>query len=273
MTSFLFKKEFPFERLRLVRLTLCAVVITLLMLGPYDNYYVDTAPFLYQPQFPFLWFPNLGVHFWSLKALVLFLALCVSADYLRTLTRPLFALSYLFFSFYVTCFSTTYWITNTHLIFFAFALCFEPYKRNNSPTLAQREFASFLLAFMISYIAVLYLQAGLSKWLAGGFIWFSSGYRIWTETLLLGTPFGKWLTQWPWIFQGMSMGTFVFELMLPFLFFSRRAAPWIALTAFFFHVGTFIVMGISFWFLWAFYPALFFPWQAQQKRSVILDSF
>ena len=155
----------------------------------------------------------------------------------------------------MTCFGTTYWITNTHLNFFTLALCFEPTGKN---TKAQFETASFILAFMIAYIAALYFQAGLSKLLLGGLNWFWEGKRIWTETILLGTPFGKWLTNWPWLFQGMGIGTGVFELILPLFFFFEKTKARCAAIAILFHLSTYIMMGISFWFLWTLYPAIFF---------------
>lgn len=129
--------------------------------------------------------------------------------------------------------------------------------------------ASFLLAFMITYIACLYLQAGVSKCLWGGMDWFTTGKRVWTETCLLGTPFGKWLTQWPLLFQFMSAGTAVVELAVPFLFFFNKTRAVAGLIAILFHLGTFLVMGISFWFLWALYPALLFYRQNEsvQKSS------
>lgn len=258
MKQFLFNQSFPFERLNLVRISLCLLILILLSLGPYDIFYVDTAPWLFKAKSPFPWFPNLGIHFWTLKYSVMLLAMCVTLNYRPLITRPLFAVAFLFLNFYVTCFGTTYWITNTHLNFFTIALCFEPIIKNREYTKAEKEIASFIVAFMITYVAVLYFQAGLSKILLGGWKWFFEGKRIWTETLLLGTPFGKCLTQWIWIFQGMSIGTGIFELILPFFFFFQKTQRLVAAIAILFHLSTFIVMGISFWFLWSLYLALFF---------------
>lgn len=262
MNSFLFGQTDVFERLKALRITICCILFTLITLGPYDSFYVETAPFLFQAKAPFPWFPNLGIHFWTLKYSVLILAACVFMDLYRKITRPLLALSWMFLSYYVTCFGTTYWITNTHLVFFTWALCFEPSMENNTPTVKQKEIGSFILAFSICYIALLYFQAGLSKWLSGGLEWFLEGNRIWTETVLLGTPFGKWLTQWHFPFKLMGIGTGFFELLLPFLLFFNQSRSLFAILAILFHLGTFLVMGISFWFLWALYPALFFtPWK------------
>lgn len=230
------------------------MVIILLLWGPYDGFYVEMAPCLFQGRFPFSWFPNLGVNFWLLKGSVLILASATLFNIYRTWLRPLFALSFLAFNFYVTCFGTSYWITNTHLNIFALLLCLEPFKVTEN----QKSMASWIVAFMTTYVAALYFQAGLSKILLGGWEWFWEGKRIWTETLLLGTPFGKWLTQWPLIFRFMGLGTAFFELCVPFLFFSRKTDRIAAVVAIGFHFMTFLVMGISFWFLWALYPALFF---------------
>lgn len=252
MMDFLFHQSDPFERLAALRVSLGLIVATLLILGPYDSFYVDTAPWLFEAQAPFAWFPNLGAHFWTLKAATILLSLAVAANLWPKVTCPLFALSFLAFNFYITCFHTTYWITNTHLNFFALALACVPFLKP-----ASKEMASFILAFMITYVATLYLQAGVSKCLCGGLEWFTSGKRVFFETLLLGTPFGKFLTQWPGLFQIMSLATAPFELLLPLLFFTK-ARSLAAAIAILFHLTTFAIMGISFWFLWGLYPALFF---------------
>lgn len=227
------------------------MVFMLLLFGPYDGFYVELSPWLYAPQAPFSWLPNLGDHFWTLKYSVMGLA--VLSLFNSRMASILFAGTFLIFNFYVKSFSTTWWITNTHLNFFAIALCFVPEKINKKDS----ECASFLLAFMILYVTALYFQAGVSKLIHGGIGWFFNGHRIWTETLLLGTPFGKWLTQWPQIFTFMSFGTGVFELFVPAFFLIRTKQRYAAFVAILFHAGTFIVMGISFWFLWVLYPALF----------------
>lgn len=229
------------------------IVFFLLLFGPYDDFYVEMAPWLYAPQAPFAWFPNLGVHFWTLKYGVMVLAL-LSSLHLR-FAQILFAMSFLLFNFYVKSFSTTWWITNTHLNFFAFALCFTP---RDPLKKSSQEMASFLISFMTFYIAFIYFQAGISKWIHGGIGWFLDGERIRTETLLLGTSLGKWLTQWPQAFDLAAFGTGIFELLLPPFFLFRNTQRFAAFIAICFHLSTFLVMGISFWFLWFLYPTLFF---------------
>lgn len=249
MSRFLFDQPYAIERLKQTQVALSLIVFLLLLLGPYDDFYVAMSPWFYAPQAPFAWFPNLGVHFWTLKYSVMALAI-LTAFHVRG-ASILFAISFLLFNFYVKSFSTTWWITNTHLNFFAIALCF-------SPRDSKKEIASYLIAFMTLYVAILYFQAGLSKVLHGGLGWFFNGDRIRTETLLLGTTFGKWLTQWPGVFDLFAFGTGIFELCLPTLFFFRSTQRWIAWIAIGFHLSTFLIMGISFWFLWFLYPTLFF---------------
>lgn len=67
MNAFLFHQNTPFERLRLVQISLSIIVTILLLFGPYDDFYVQLSPWLYEPQFPFYWFPDLGSYFWALK--------------------------------------------------------------------------------------------------------------------------------------------------------------------------------------------------------------
>jgi hypothetical protein len=253
MNRFLFDQPNPFERLKQTQVALSLMVFLLLLLGPYDDFYVEMAPWLYSPQMPFAWFPRLDAHFWTLKYSVMVLAL-LSTMKLR-IAQILFAICFLLFNFYIKSFGTTWWITNTHLNFFAIALCLTP---RNSKKKSSQEFASFLIAFMTLYIAILYFQAGLSKLIHGGLGWFLDGERIRTETILLGTSFGKWLTQWPRLFNGAAFGTGLFELLLPPFFLLRNTQRFAALIAIGFHLSTFLVMGISFWFLWFLYPTLFF---------------
>lgn len=233
------------------------IVIILLTWGPYDSFYVEMAPWLFKARFPFPWFPNLGSYFWLLKGSVIALAIALLFDPGWGI-RPLFAFSFLAFNFYITCFGTTYWITNTHLNIFALLLCLEPHPMRPHPTKRQEAIASWIVAFMVAYIAILYFQAGVSKLLLGGWGWFWEGKRVWTETILLGTPFGKWLVGYPLIFQLMGIGTAIFELIIPFLFLSKKSDRFAAFIAILFHLSTFAVMGISFWFLWILFPVLFF---------------
>lgn len=265
MREFLFNQPNALEKLTYVRISLCCVIIILLTLGPYDSFYVDTSSWLFQAKTPFHWFPNLGIYFWTIKYTVILLAICSAFNYQRWLTAPLLAVTFLFFNFYITCFGTTYWITNTHLNFFALALCFEPLSNHSK----HKERASYILAFMITYIAVLYFQAGLSKLIYGGWQWFLGGERIRIETMLIGTYFGKWLLQWPPIFHFLGIVTGIVELIIPFFFFMTKTRKWAALCAIAFHLGTFFSMGISFWFLWALFPAIFFEKQKRYKESLV----
>lgn len=272
MKKFLFNQPNALETLRFVKISLCCMIILLLSLGPYDSYYVDTADWLFKAKNPFPWFPNLGFHFWTLKYSVILFAVCAIFNFYSFLTVPLLASTFLFLNFYVTCFGTSYWITNTHLNFFSIALCFTP----NSENPKSNERASYILAFIISYIAILYFQAGFSKLLLGGTSWFFEGERIRTETLLTGTNFGKSLLKHPWIFPLLGLGTGVFELFLPFLFFIEKTRKWAALSAIAFHLGTFTIMGISFWFLWALYPSVFFHQEMStlfQNQDLYLNKF
>lgn len=264
MNQFLYNQEAPFLRLSYMRISLSAIISILLIFGPYDSFYVDTAPWLYNRLAPL---PNLGIHFLTLKYCTIALGIASALNLKRAMIRPLFAIAFLILNYYVTQFGTTYWITNTHLNFFTVALCFEPLCQQ---TKKEHEIASFIIAFMTTYIAVLYFQAGLSKVVHGHISWFLDGKRILHETLLLGTPIGKWLTQWPWIFQLFGIGTGVFELILPFGFFFKRTQVYVAATAILFHLSTFIVMGISFWFLWALFPGLFFYKWIREKELILV---
>jgi hypothetical protein len=65
------------------------------------------------------------------------------------------------------------------------------------------------------------------------------------------------LTQWPIIFQVFGVLTAGSQFGVFFLFLIRLFSLLIPLAAFGFHLGTFFIMGISFWSLWALFPALY----------------
>jgi hypothetical protein len=248
----IFQQDMPFERLRLLRMLLVAICLVMLVIGPYDTeYHATVSPLMFRPSFPFPWFPSLGEGFYALKWLACMVGMFALVGYRSKVTLPLFALMYAILNYYIHCFQGHYCLNHIHLVVGLIAVSF--------PCSESSERASFILTFMAGYIALLFFQAGVAKLIYGGFGWFSSGDTLYMETILDGTEFGRWFTQFGWFFPLMGMSVAVFELMLPFAFLFRSLHPLYGATLLLFHLGTFLAMGISFWFLWPLYIPLFRP--------------
>jgi hypothetical protein len=230
------------KRIKVLKLDLAIIVLFLLFFGN-SEFYSETDSFLYSS----LWLPTLTERqLWMILTLVRVNLVLWVIDYCPQLTGPVFIFSWTLYQYYTTCFSTSYWITNTHISIFAVLFCLP------------KEYQTPVVNFCRTYVAVMYFQAGLSKLLIGGLKWFLTGRRIWTEALLLGTSFGRYLVSCnPGIFMPLGWLTGILELMLSPLLLTERYSYIIALLAIGFHVGTFAILGISFWFIALFYLALF----------------
>lgn len=259
LRDFVFGQPGAADRLSRVRTATAIVVGLLVALGPYGRFYVDTADLLYTPGFPFH-LPALGRAYLVLRGLVVLSAVLAAAEMLLPVSTVVLAVAFALLNYYVSRFGTTLWITNTHLnlclVLVAFAGLVPEHFEQGAPD--GGVMASYLVAAMQLSVGLIYFQAGLSKAIYGGVRWFTTGQSIYVATLLHGTRFGRSLTRWPWIFRGFGVVTalveFGFIMALPFPE-ARRAA---VIAAILFHLGTFAVMRISFWFLWTLYPALFF---------------
>lgn len=227
MKQFFFFQDNAVKRTCLVRMFLGIILFVLLTFGPYSGFYVDTASLLYKPNT--YWsslIPPLGESYLILRSAAQISAICVVFGIFCPFSLAVLALSFGVISCYVSCFSTDYWITNSHLFFFLMALLFCPaaYKYSNTLSEWKQTKASMALAFMIAYVAVIYLQSGISKLLHGGPEWFLSGQTLYVHTVLTGTPIGRYLAEYPWLFQVMTIGTALFEFGI-FPFFSRKPMP------------------------------------------------
>lgn len=267
--QFIFEQPLVYERLGLLRVTTCLITLVLLILASYDQYHVEMSSFLFNAKFPFYFFPNLGEFFHTFKALTVLFGITYLIGYKIKFSGPAFASSFYLISYYTSCFQENYSVTNGHLNFFLIALCFaqtsyysidrflSPQSLENRNPFSQK-LSSFILVFLMGFIAVFYFQAGLSKLLKGGIDWFLSGDTVFIKTVLEGTVFGKWLTQWPWLFPFFSIYTGVFEFGFFLFFFFPQTHRYFVISAFLFHIGTYLVLGINFWFLWGLFPALYF---------------
>lgn len=258
LNELFFEQKAPFERLAFLRISLGLVCLGLLLVGPYNRYYVDAAPFMFEARFPFYGFPNLGTAFWTLKSAAFILAALYAVGWRLRWVGPLFTLCWLSLNYYTFCFHQQWDVEHAHLNFFLIALLSVDTSRTHlkKRSGAELQWASFILAAVQCYIAMLYFQAGLSKLIWGGWSWFSTGDTLYVKGIMEGTQLARALTAWPWLFSALGIATALFEFGAPLLFFWRRAQAPLALIAISFHLGTFLFLGISFWFLWALFPAI-----------------
>lgn len=260
-----FQQPQPFARLALLRASLGAVCALLVGLGPYGAFYVESAPFLYPAD---AWLPALGPEsFAALKLLVLGSGVATALGLLPRLATLCLALSFGWLNFYISRFGGLVWSYNTHLVCFLGALVWVDTSqgfalwvwRRAPPPPAGEEWASFVLACLQLYIAVMYFQTGLAKLLQGGAAWFLGGQTIYVNALVLGLARGRWAAQtFPWMFPLLGLGTAVLEFGFLPVWCGGRGLRGAVGVAILFHCGTFALLGISFWHLWTLYPALFF---------------
>jgi hypothetical protein len=260
--AIVFHQPNPELRLRLTLRIIAAIVVVLLTLGPYGEFYTTTASYLHKRRPPFFT-PELGRLFAVVRWAVVLLALANLLNIGGLVVSAAFALLFAIANHYTSCFVSRFWITNTHLNIFSVAITFAlglPLLVGNSNPDRNSGvdcFMSFTLFSIQIYASLIYFQAGLAKLMAGGLRWFTSGQSIYVATALHGTPVGRALLRWPKLFGFFGIFTGVFELCFPaFVWIPSWHVPF-AITAIIFHLGTCIIMRISFWFLWLLYFPLF----------------
>jgi hypothetical protein len=177
---------------------------------------------------------------------------------------------------HVAAFFPKMWSYNSHLNVFMLLVG----ALNTSDSLAIRtgrrrapdpRVQSLVLALLQLNVGVLYFQSAVSKLRHGGVAWMTSGQTLRASTAMMGTPLGHWLYREPRLFRAFSIATVAIEAaFLPALIIGWPDRRLIAAAAGAFHLGAAAVLGISFWHLWALFPALFLapsPRELQQWRQ------
>jgi hypothetical protein len=244
------------QRLLLLRVSLGLIILVLMLFGPYGSFYTETASFLYHPGplLPFL--PPLSAGwFYLLRGFVGASALLFSLGLWLRLTGPSLALSFFVFNYYISRFAEAQWSYNVHINLFIALLCWV--NTGQAPTQKNQERSSLLLSFMQLYIGLLYFQTALSKLLHSGLRWFLQGETIYTNALLLGGERGAFFASYSWLPPILGVGTGLFEFGFLVGYLAGLNRRWLGVMGALFHLGIFVVMGISFWHLWLLYPALF----------------
>lgn len=263
----IFEQADVLERVSLLRIIVVSLCLFMLFMGPYDTlYHVQFSDIMFKPHFPFPFFVSLGKGFIWLKGLAVCSGLIALIGYRTAISLPIFTFFYCLMNYYIHCFQDHYCMNQAHLNIALITLCFIPsasrfsidaMKKKAELKQSQQEKCSFALTFLGGYIALLFFQTGLSKLIYGGMGWYLSGDTLYVETIFDGTDFGRFLTRYPWAFPFFGVMVGLFELVFPFLFLFPRFHVLFGVVLLCFHFGTFLVMGISFWFLWPLYIPLY----------------
>jgi len=270
-------------RIFVVRVAIGLITVSFMLLGPFDRFHVDSTGLLYRPVGVLRFLPAMGAGaFFTLKYAVVVSGLSWVIGYRTRISNAVFAVTYFVFAYYVAQFSTQLFSYITHLNFFALILCFvdtsrfwsldrvrTPALRERQYPRAHQEFASFALAFMQLYVIAFYLQAGGSKLLIGGRDWFLTGATPYYATIVSGTRPGLALTQYRWLYVGVSLFTGFFEFGF-FLVLWKRLRPFFAAGVICFHFGILLNINIFFYQLSGLVPLLFVFQDTRNYRRAVL---
>jgi hypothetical protein len=268
LDALFFSQSYALERCAILRVLTVGIALMMLVTGPYDTaYHSDAAGIMYREKFPFFFVSGFVEVFAPVKQLTLVLGIFAALGLWTRYSLPAFTIGYSFLNFLIHCYQSHYCMNQAHLNFILFALCFA---RSNdflaidakvfdrgAATKKERDFASWVLTFSGAFIAVLLFQTGLSKLIYGGLAWFTSGDTLYVEIILDGTDFGRRLTSMEGVFPVIGIAVGVFELGFPWLFLWKKYHVLLGSVLLLFHFSTFVIMGISFWFLWPLYFPLF----------------
>ncbi|RYZ91661.1 MAG: hypothetical protein EOP06_06455 [Proteobacteria bacterium] len=259
--QFLFEADIGQTRLTLLRAAAALAVVLPILFGAYSNFLFEAGSFLNEQ-------PNVLTdllfadwrRFVVLKVTCLIAALAFILPSSYRFAGPPFLLSFTILDYLSFSVETRAWNFTTHLQLFILLLMFGKSGRAQSSSLAS-ERNSFIVRAMQLTVCELYFQAGLSKLLYGGFEWAWSGDTLFVMTYFHGTAFGKALLPSKEVFALLSTYALVFELSVPFLFYALKARAAFYALLIGFHLGTYLVLRVSFWQLFIFYPLLAVPIQ------------
>jgi len=242
----------PLRTLCLFRFFLCVTCVIFLAFEFNPIFYVKYASIISPSAITSLCFFNLA----KTVGILFGILFAIGCDLL--IIKLTFLIVFTCFNFY------SYLITknfnyNTHLIFFllliTFSNCSYYFSFFKSKLNNATNYDKFCIGFAKLYIGFLYFQSFLSKVVNSGVHWFTSGDTIKTYLILKGTYIGKLFLSFPFLLKIISGFTGLFELSFIIVLLFTNKDKYIAILAIIFHVGIFLLMDISFWFLWI----LFFP--------------
>jgi uncharacterized membrane protein YphA (DoxX/SURF4 family) len=242
------------HRLELVRMTLGGTILVLSRLPGYGRFYAENEAALYDTS---SWLPPLGRLHGPLRTAVSVLAVLLALGVGGLATAVALLLAFGLLDRYSASLSPRIWNNLFHVHLFLLGYCIAQTVWRTAPREQASQIASFVLTAMQLQVGLVYFLAGLSKLRVGGLAWFTEGRTLLASTLFRGTALGWSVVGTPALRRSMAMATAVFELGAPALLLWPAMHPWLAVMALSFHLGVLLLMRISFWHLWVFFPALF----------------
>jgi hypothetical protein len=261
LSRILFDQADAADRLPFVRLSLGAAVVRTIVQMPGGSFFEEHRDTVGRSPVRLS-----AAQFNALRALTLASVALWTIGVRHVAVRVCAAAGFAAVSAYVAQFNPRLWNYNSHLNFFLCAATavdtskwLSVDKGEPRPlTSEERRMQSLALAAMQLGSAAIYTQAGLSKVIYGRTKWMTGGSTLKGALAVLGTPEGHRLSGDERLMKALSMATVAGELaFLPVLVAGWRGRRLISLGAVAFHLATKRFLGISFWHLWALYPALF----------------
>lgn len=231
----------------LLRFLVSLAIIILITRGPYNEFSV----------YSFILFNGSSVisgFFLPSKYIIIILLL---AQFLNKKLCPLFsslaAVIFLVFNWYAANSSPSdVYNYNTHLNLFLIAIAI-----GDIFLVMHRDVEKYVFSFSRFYVAVFYFQSGITKVIHAGFEWLN-GRTAWVFSMEMGTPLGKYMTNYPELFAIGSTVIVLFELTFLPLYLMKFRIEKLVIGAFILHMSVFVTMHIAFWHMWMIYPALFY---------------
>ncbi|MEV4398200.1 hypothetical protein [Nonomuraea sp. NPDC049607] len=277
LSAILFGQEDAADRLPLARVSLGLAVIRTIVQMPAGSFFEEHQDTLQacQPE------DRRGVRlsafqFNALRLLSLAAVGLWTIGVRHALVRVSAAAGFAALNCYVAQFHPRLWNYNSHLNLFLCAATavdtskwLSVDKRPPGPlSKEESQLQSLALAAMQLGAASIYSQAGLSKLIHGKLKWMVEGGTLKGSLAVLGTAEGHRLSANDPLMRVLSVATVVGEAaFLPLLVARWKNRRLIALGAVAFHLATKRFLGISFWHLWALYPALFIAPSPKTDRS------
>ncbi|KFE68869.1 HTTM domain-containing protein [Hyalangium minutum] len=249
-----FSQPDAMHRLEWVRMTLGGTIFVLSRMPPYGRFYTENEATLYSPG---SWLPPLGRLQPLLRTGVSLLALLVAVGLGGLGTAVALLLAFGLLDRYLASLSPRLWNNVFHVHLFLLGYCIARAAPLLAPPAQAERLASFMLTAMQFQVGLVYLLAGISKLRVGGLEWFTQGRTLLASTLFRGTALGRRVVAVPAARRAMGLASGAFELGAPALVLWPAMHPWLAVMAISFHLGVLLLMRISFWHLWVFFPALF----------------
>jgi hypothetical protein len=198
------------------------------------------------------------------------------------ITGPAFALLFLWVTTYRNSWGTVLHTENLlalHVLVVGFVAAADAFSLDEKRT-GERPGESWRYGWPIRLVTVVtvlaYFVGGWAKLRFGGLDWwFGDTLRNQIaydnlRKLILGdfySPFGGWLTQYPWVFTPMAIGTMVVELGAPLALLGDRIGRWFSVVAWGFHASIVMMMMIVFPYQLSFIAfAAFWPVERGWER-------